>query len=104
MSADNWARCPKCADETRAEIAGAFAAADGAYGKVSVAEYTSMVERAKQMAAEAEGDMNRTFREDYEFYGAESGMVHGTYRGSCKVCGLSVKMDHYQEFYPEVKS
>jgi hypothetical protein len=52
-------------------------------------------ERAGIYASEAE----RTFREDYEFYGAETGEVTARYRGRCTVCGLSGQIDHSTSFF-----
>jgi len=39
----------------------------------------------------------RTFREDYEIYGASDGTVKVDYGGSCTECGLSLSFNHEHE-------
>lgn len=41
-----------------------------------------------------ESDCNYRFREDYEFYGIEDGVVKVTYSGHCQECGAGVKFSH----------
>ena len=41
-----------------------------------------------------------TFREDYEFYGAETGTVSYTYSGYCRECELLVTFEGERKFYP----
>jgi hypothetical protein len=56
-------------------------------GKVSMEDF----EKARKAAAkEVEREDYRTFREDYEFYGAEKGEVTADYAGKCEVCDLEV--------------
>jgi hypothetical protein len=90
MSADNWARCPRCDrraltsfDERERTIA-------DSYGKVSVEEFDQM--RAA-LAKDRDDHVNarETFREDYEFFGAEDGAVTASYAGECQVCGLKLQ-------------
>lgn len=39
------------------------------------------------------------FREDYEFYGAESGTLKFYYSGLCSDCGLSLVLSEHREFW-----
>ena len=36
----------------------------------------------------------QTFREDYEFWGAEEGHVTATYSARCHVCGLTLNFEN----------
>ena len=87
MSASNWAICPRCAARAAAaiEIAAADLFAD--YGKIPVAEFD---ERRAQIPSINREDF-RTFREDYEIYGAETGTVKVDYSGACETCGLGLR-------------
>ena len=60
------------------------------YGVTSIAVFDQARE---ELAAEREEMQKRrpTFREDYEFYGAETGMVTIEYSGSCTECGLTLQ-------------
>ena len=92
MSADNWARCPRCAAFTTAEFRKREAAINASYGVVSVQEFD---DARKKFAADMAAFENRahTFREDYEIYGAEDGAITITYSGSCGQCGLSFNFE-----------
>lgn len=90
MGADNWAICPRCLRRARKEHDERVAAVAALYGKVPVEEFDA--ERA------ALGDVDpedfRTYREDYEFYGAESGEVTASYGGVCETCDLRLDFKH----------
>lgn len=93
MSADNWAVCPRCAKRHEAALVEGSERVAEAYGKVTVEEWDRM--RAEQREAEQKVP-ERTFREDYEFYGAEDGEVVANYSGSCTACGLTLNfVDHH---------
>lgn len=97
MSASNWATCPRCFDEANRTHAEVLAAADALYGTVPIAEY----EAARvALAPPPSRDAFETFRENYEFYGAESGTVVASYGGECSKCGLSVSLDASEKFWP----
>lgn len=96
MSADNWTVCPRCADRAKAESAERLQVAANAYGTVTPEEYGKLLAEA-QMPVDL-GDY-QTFREDYEFYGAQTGMVTASYSGHCGTCGLGVDFRHEQRFY-----
>lgn len=38
--------------------------------------------------------VDKNFREDWEFYGAEEGEVTVEYSGMCRVCGYGVEFRH----------
>lgn len=96
MSASNWDICPRCKARELSRIADAKERADHAYGAVPVEEFD-------RLRAEADKPFNeetfRTFREDYEFYGAEDGAITATYSGECSVCGLSCSFKHVELFF-----
>ncbi len=97
MSADNWAICPRCVAEAEALTAVLLGKAEAAYGVVPAEEY-------KQLFAEANVEVDeedyRTFREDYEFYGAEDGTITASYSGHCQNCNLGVDFNHTHPFFP----
>lgn len=43
---------------------------------------------------EESGYMRPGFREDYEIYGAETGVVTVSYSGACCLCGLSLCFEY----------
>ena len=86
MSANNRAVCPKCAAKRDAEIRAERAEIDAAYGKVPVGEYLDRLNKHELRRAK---EPFATLREDYETYGAETGIVIYVYSASYKVCGLS---------------
>lgn len=61
------------------------------YGQVPLDEYMQMQAERDVMREET---LLRTFREDYEFYGADEGTVTVDYSGSCQKCGLETHFDH----------
>lgn len=91
MSADNWADCPRCKVIRETALVERERAVEDAYGKVPVAEFDAMradLERDKSTLADP------TFREDYEIYGAEDGVVRVKYSGHCRDCNLRLKFEH----------
>jgi len=92
VSADNWARCPRCRLREERKLNEEQSRVDAAYGKVPVDEFDQM---RTELAAKREAfvDGESTFREDYEFYGAEDGIVTASYRGQCTKCGLILKFE-----------
>jgi hypothetical protein len=97
MSADSWAICPRCVAQARAEYDKNVEAVMATYGKVPVEEFDAA--RAA-LVAPAMGDF-QTFREDYEFYGAEAGEVEASYSGHCSKCGLGLDFKVSRKFWPE---
>lgn len=101
MSADNWAQCPKCLAEAAEEIEAMEKNVRDAYGNVDVDTFDDMRnDLATLCDAQNEYNFKRTFREDYEFYGADEGALHISYRGGCTVCDCSLTIDETRKFYP----
>jgi hypothetical protein len=95
VSADNWAKCPRCIHAARADLNEKQRQVDAAYGKVSVAEFDQARADLADGWKSFEGyDAYRTFREDYEIHGAEDGEVRVGYHGGCKECGLTLTFEH----------
>jgi hypothetical protein len=95
VSADNWTVCPRCWDRAKCEAAEARANVMVLYGQIPVEEFD-----AKRAAlTEPDPDDFSTFREDYEFYGAEEGEVKARYSGVCTVCGLAVELKEAKRFW-----
>jgi hypothetical protein len=93
MSADNWAECPRCKYRAKLKFEKESDAVQGMYGKVSVEEFD-----AARAALELE-DVGHTFREDYEFYGAEGGEITAEYSGHCTRCDLGLDFKHERRFW-----
>lgn len=92
MSADNWDKCPRCLRQALAVLENLKRQVNAAYGVVPVAEFDEKrVELSKEYAKLEDDTSFRTFREDYEIYGAEDGVVNVSYSGQCTVCKLSLK-------------
>ena len=105
VSADNWARCPRCTDRAAAEAQRKIDEVAALYGKASAEEYEA-ARRNVVGVEEARRRVAPTFREDYSFSGAEDGVICADYGGSCRECGLEIAFTHQVEFYPapEAKS
>jgi hypothetical protein len=67
------------------------------YGTLPVEEFVA--QRAALYPVEAEG--YRTFREDYEFYGADDGEIRADYVGHCSVCSLQTELTARRRFWPD---
>jgi hypothetical protein len=80
MSADNWATCPRCMANARAEKARQEAEAVAAYGVKSVDEYLKLRE-----LAETDIDLEPTLREDYEISIDDTGTFDVNYRAWCGI-------------------
>jgi hypothetical protein len=98
MSADNWTECPRCVAALDAAVAvaeEALLAADDANDLAAWKEAHSLVTVARHNRAQ----VKPTFREDYEFYGAEEGEVTASYSGECQACGLAVNFREQRRFF-----
>lgn len=100
MSADNWAICPRCVAGAQAECVAEQDRVMATYGTVPIAEFDA----ARAALLSFDPEKYRTFREDYEFYGAEEGEVCADYSGHCSKCGLGVDFKASRRFYPEGSS
>lgn len=96
MSADNWAKCPRCQRALDGTVKTLAKRVADAYGNLPVAEYTQLQNRLAEAAVHASRG-HATFREGYEIYGAETGTISVSYGGSCTECGLSVSFDYKHE-------
>ena len=98
MSAANWAECPRCVaalDSAVAAAEEALLAADDANDLGAWKEAHDLVTAARL----ARADVKATFREDYEFYGAEEGEITASYSGECQTCGLAVNLREQRRFF-----
>lgn len=89
MSANNWAICPRCMRRAYQNADRELSAVMASYGKVSVEEFNRTRDSVKSVREED----YRTFREDYEIYGAEIGTVQVGYSGNCGVCDLTLNFN-----------
>lgn len=95
MSASNWAVCPRCFDQARRVFAVESAKLEETYGVVPLADFDAV--RARLAPPNPE-DFH-TFREDWEFYGAERGEVTADYSGHCSKCGLGLDFKETRKFF-----
>lgn len=101
MSADNWAICPLCVQRATVERQDACDKADAvmrdAYGSRDYEEFQELQEDAAikrddlREFLSSDKERFRTFREDYEIYGADEGLVEVSYSGKCGTCGAGAK-------------
>lgn len=92
MSADNWARCPRCWHRKNKDLTERWAKLNASYGQITLEEFDRIRAVLTKETDELE-DMDSNFREDYEFYGAEDGIVNVSYSGECRLCGLKLKFE-----------
>jgi hypothetical protein len=91
MSADNWAKCPRCQSKHKEAIEDLSKRAREAYGKVSEEEYLRLQKEARVITEEI-----NTFdlREDYEIGMNIEGVFKVKYKASCSTCGYEWKFEH----------
>ncbi len=94
--ADNWQTCPRCYDEAMEPWIEKGEAVFASYGLVTLDEFTKAFNRIPNEPKEED---YYTFREDYEFYGADEGVIKWQYSGSCTECGLSASESGEFPFY-----
>jgi hypothetical protein len=97
VSADNWAVCPRCYQRARDEYDEKVAAVMSSYGRVPVEEFDA----ARAKLEEPQAEQFTRFREDYEFYGAETGTLTVSYKGRCAECGLELAFKDERRFWPD---
>lgn len=93
MSADNWTTCPRCVARGRDKADKELVDVMALYGKIPVREFD---EKRAALSVFVPSD---TFREDYEFYGGETGEVTYSYSGHCTECGLGVDFTGERRFW-----
>lgn len=96
MSADNWAVCPCCLHNTKLDLAERKEEVRKKYGKVSIEEWDKI---SGVLYHEVDEEAVRTFREDYDFWGAETGLLMISYRGECTKCGLKFEHEDSKTFW-----
>jgi hypothetical protein len=95
MSANKWSICPRCLAAGRDRAEAEHRAVMALYGSIPVEEFDAKRSALPDFDPEA----YQTFREDYEFYGAEEGQVQADYKGQCDACGLSVELHAERRFW-----
>jgi hypothetical protein len=100
MSADNWAICPRCLQQAREANEAECTRVSEMYGTVPVEEFDA----ARAAIKPVDPEEYRTFREDYEFYGAEQGEVIADYEGRCSKCNLGGSFRTSKKFWPDAAS
>lgn len=97
MSADNWTTCPQCRQKELDRLGELSRQVSEGYGVLPIKKFDAL--RADLAKGE---QLKETFREDYEFYGADEGTVEWAYSGHCTVCPLEVSFKGERQFYPLV--
>jgi hypothetical protein len=94
MSADNWDTCPRCRQKELDRLGGLSQRVSEGYGELPLDEFDAL------RAELAKGpEYKQTFREDYEFYGAEEGTIEVSYSGHCTVCDLDCSFKESHPFW-----
>ena len=96
MSADNYARCPRCQKALDGSVETLARRLADEYGKIPADEYADLQQRHAEAVVKAKNG-SHTFREDYEIYGAEQGIVTVSYGGGCSECGLHLSFTDNRE-------
>lgn len=96
MSASNWCVCPRCFAEATEAARVERERVMGLYGTVPVEEF----DKARSALEEPDPESYQTFREDYEFYGADQRLVEASYKGECTRCGLTADLLACKRFWP----
>jgi hypothetical protein len=94
MSADNWSKCPRCARLREEKLAALDLKIAQSYGSVSIEAFDQMRTEREALASDP---LDRTVREDYEFWGIEEGEFNARYRAKCTACGFEHSFDHSEE-------
>lgn len=95
MSADNWARCPRCVQDARAEFDELVETLDREYGQMPRAEWEEL-----QAAVNVGFDplkIPATVREDWEVgldgNEPEDAVIIVSYKARCEKCGAHAETD-----------
>lgn len=91
MSADNWARCPRCEDDLKKDVTGRIAQARSQYGKIPIEEFQQLMKSMAELETSyhTPGIERHQFREDYSVGIDLDGRISVDYRGCCNQCGLA---------------
>lgn len=100
VSADNWEVCPQCVARAKKAADEAHAKVYAQYGKVPPEEF----DRLRSDLTAVDPEDFRTFREDYELYGANEGELRVSYSGGCETCGLRTALETSKKFWQPEKA
>jgi len=89
MSADGWAKCPRCMAHAEARRDLRLEALREAYGKVDIAEYQRLQGEARELE-----EMGDTLREDFVQGVQENGMYGCDYHAQCQACDWEFSFRH----------
>lgn len=84
MSARSWEICPRCLKNAQTNHEAAVAAVQKMYGRIPAEDF----EEAEKKLKPVDPEEFRTFRENYEIYGAQTGLITLSYSGECQDCDL----------------
>lgn len=96
MSADNWTDCPRCTAKASERIVDLARQLTEGYGVLPLDEFDALRDEVKRGP-----QLEETFRENYEFYGAPEGTIVADYSGWCVVCGLKADFKYRHDFWSE---
>jgi hypothetical protein len=102
MSADYIGQCPRCLEEADKVQLAKDEALRRQLDEVRTftPELTDVIDLLEQAIEQNEApEVKETFREYYEFYGADQGTVHWDFQGTCTVCELTVSFEGSHPFY-----
>lgn len=103
VSADNWTHCPRCKYNKKKDYEEKVENLRACYGTVSLDEFEKRT-KAVERCTPTENNLNaETFREDYEFYAAETGTLKIEYTGNCQECDLLCTFTHEVPFWSPPK-
>lgn len=96
MIVDNWAICPQCLHEAEKASDERLRAVEEGYGVIPREEWEALRAKAEESI---DPESLRTFREDWDIYGADEGVVNIHYSGGCGKCGTRAKFQYAETFW-----
>ena len=100
MSADGWQQCPQCSEEAEKKINELTNSIDEQYGRLDPESWLEF-KRCTELDIDEIERSEQTWREQFEFFGAESGVLKVSYSAYCTVCKLKLEFKQEHPFYPE---
>ena len=97
MLANNWTVCPRCFDKAMMPWREEAEKVYKLYGIITWEEFIAALDQLPEKPS-VQGSF--TFKEEYDFHGAENGVVTWKYSGSCTKCKISVSGSGELPFYP----
>lgn len=94
MSADRWSECPRCKYLYDESVKEKINEIKSLYGKIPEEEYLQKYRDAKISLLK---EFDTSMRQDYEFYGAENGVLNIRFSASCNECGFSWSYKHEEK-------